>query len=163
MLKHILIILALALTQAGCSIEEGGGAYNPVPLTDNTRQELEGLKREFLSINDLKLGTGPLAAWGRKISADIDVRYADGTVAYHGPMFIYSGFSGSVFIQEAIKESGKYNRKVCSEYASDLFNSDVMAKKYLYFYEQVLNGEMLNQTKPQLKSVQTVRFLPWLD
>jgi hypothetical protein len=32
MLMRILIILVLALTQAGCSIEEGG-AYDPVLLT----------------------------------------------------------------------------------------------------------------------------------
>ena len=74
MLKYILIIFALALTQAGCSIEEGGGAYNPVPLTDESRQRLERHKRESLSIEDMKVGDGPLAAWGRKIEADIEVR-----------------------------------------------------------------------------------------
>jgi len=67
---------------------------------------LERHKREALSIEDIKLGDGPLAAWGRRISADIDVRYADGTVAYHGPMFVYSGFHGSVFIHDATKDAG---------------------------------------------------------
>ena len=106
MLKYILIIFALALTQAGCSIEEGGGAYNPVSLTNESRDGLERDKRESLSIEDLKLGDGPLAAWSRKISADIEVRYTDGTVAYRGPMFIYSGFRRSVFIHDATKEAG---------------------------------------------------------
>lgn len=106
MLKRTLILLVLALTQTGCSIEEGGELYGPVSLTDESRQRLERDKREFLSIKDIKLGDGPLAAWGRRISANIDVRYADGTVAYSGPMFVYSGFIGSVFIHNATKEPG---------------------------------------------------------
>ena len=106
MLKRILIILALALTQSGCSIEEGGDAYEPVLLTDESRQRLEQHKREFLSIEDIKLGDGPLAAWGRKIRADIEVKYTDGAVAYRGPMFVYSGFSGSAFIHDATQETG---------------------------------------------------------
>jgi hypothetical protein len=105
-LKRILILLALTFTQFGCSIEEGGDAYEPVLLTDESRQELERDKREFLSIEDIKLGDGPLAAWGRKIRADIEVRYTDGTVAYRGPMFVYSGFRGSVFIHDATKDAG---------------------------------------------------------
>ena len=106
MLKYILIIFALTLTQAGCSIEEGGGLYDLIPMTEDGRQLHERDKREFLSIEDIKLGDGPLAAWGRKISADIDVRYTDGTVAYRGPMFYYSGFLGSAFIHDATKETG---------------------------------------------------------
>jgi hypothetical protein len=106
MLKRVLILLILALTQFGCSIEEGGDVYKPVLLTDESRQRLEQHKREFLSIEDIKLGDGPLAAWGRKISADIEVKYTDGTVAYRGPMFVYSGFSGSAFIHDATQETG---------------------------------------------------------
>lgn len=106
MLKRILALLILILAQAGCSIEEGGGAYNPVSLTNESREGLERDKRESLSIEDLKLGNGPLAAWGRKISADIEVRYTNGTVAYRGPMFVYIGFHGDVFIHDATKEAG---------------------------------------------------------
>ena len=106
MLKYILIIFALALTQAGCSIEEGGGAYNPVSLTNESRDGLERDKRESLSIEDLKLGDGALAAWGRKISADIEVRYTNGTVAYRGPIYDYVGFHGSTFILDAAKDPG---------------------------------------------------------
>ena len=83
-----------------------GGAYDPVLLTGESRQGLERDKRESLSIEDIKVGDGPLAAWGRKISADIEVRYTDGTVAYRGPMFVYSGFRGSVFIHDATNEAG---------------------------------------------------------
>ena len=106
MLKRILVILILALTQAGCSIEEGGGAYSPVPLTEQVRQELEGLKREFLKIEELKVGSGSLAAWGRKIEADIEVRYTDGTVVYHGPIWMYIGLEGDVFIHNASSRAG---------------------------------------------------------
>jgi hypothetical protein len=33
MLKRALILMTLAMAQVGCSIEEGGGAYEPVPMT----------------------------------------------------------------------------------------------------------------------------------
>jgi hypothetical protein len=65
-------------------------------------------KRDFLTIEDIKLGDGPLAAWGRKIRADIEVRYTDGTVAYNGPIYDYVGFLGSVFIVDASKERGGF-------------------------------------------------------
>ncbi len=64
MLKRALILLIFALTQTGCSIGEGGDAYEPVLLTDESRQGLEQDKRESLSIEDIRLGDGPLAAWG---------------------------------------------------------------------------------------------------
>jgi len=103
MLKRILILLILALSQAGYSIKEGGGAYNPVPLTDETRKELEGLKREFLKIEDIRLDNGPLVAWNRKISADIEVRYPDGTVAYRGSIYDYVAFHGVIMMEPTEK------------------------------------------------------------
>lgn len=106
MLKRILIILILGLTQFGCSIEEGGEAYEPIPMDDKGRRELEPRKRDLLQIEDIKLGDGPLAAWDRKIRADIEVRYTDGTVAYRGPIYDYVGFHGSVFILDADEERG---------------------------------------------------------
>jgi len=80
----------------------------PPPL-EKERQELERLKREFLQIEDLTIGRGPLAAWGRKISADIEVSYTDGTIVYHGPIFFYIGFRGDVFIHNALQEAGALN------------------------------------------------------
>ena len=85
MLKRILILLVLALDQAGCSVEEGVGPYKLTPLTDEGRKELEREKREPLKIEDLKIGDGPLAAWNRRLEADVEVRYTDVTVAYRGP------------------------------------------------------------------------------
>ena len=106
MLKRALIIFALALTQAGCSVEEGVGPYRPTPMTNDNRDQLEGLKREFLNIEDLRIGDGPLAAWGRKIKANIEIRYADGTVIYEGSMFDNVGFEGSVFLLNANQTAG---------------------------------------------------------
>ncbi|SPP66443.1 exported hypothetical protein [Nitrospira lenta] len=106
MLKRTLVILILTLAQAGCSIEEGGGAYELIPMTEDGRQLHERDKREFIKIEDLKVESGPLAAWGRKISADIEVHYTDGTVAYRGPIHDYIGFHGSTFIHNADNEPG---------------------------------------------------------
>lgn len=66
-------------------------------------------------------------------------------------------------LTKAIKESGSFSRKICSEYASDLFNAKMMANKYLTLYWQVLNGAILNNKTPQLKSAQTVKFLDWSE
>jgi hypothetical protein len=60
MLMRILILMVLALTQAGCSVEEGVGPYRPTPMTNENRDQLEELKREFLRIEDLRVGNGPL-------------------------------------------------------------------------------------------------------
>ena len=92
MLKRTLILLILALAQTGCSIEEGEGAYEPIPMTEEGRRLHERDKRESLSIEDITLGDGPLAAWSRKIRADIEVRYTERTVAYRGPMLHTSVF-----------------------------------------------------------------------
>lgn len=65
-------------------------------------------------------------------------------------------------LSTALKNWNNYSRKVCSEYASTLFNADVMAKKYLGFYELALNGTPLNTKSPQLIEVQADKFLPWI-
>ena len=106
MLKRILILVLLALAQTGCTIEEGGGMYDPFPLSPESRLGQERLKRELLQLDDLKIGDGPVAAWGRKISADIEVRYTDGTLAYHGPSYAYAGMSGTVMIHNSLRKSG---------------------------------------------------------
>ena len=62
MLKRVLIYSILVLAQTGCSGEEGGGAYNPGSLTDQVRKEMKGLNREFLNIEDIRLGDGAPAA-----------------------------------------------------------------------------------------------------
>ena len=108
MLKRILILLVLALSQIGCPVEgnEEVGLYRPAGLPPESREGWERLKRDFIQIEELKIGTGPVAAWGRKISADIDVRYQDGQPVYHGPAFVYFGLVGSTMIHNNINESG---------------------------------------------------------
>lgn len=78
MLKRTLILLILALSQADCPVEEEVGLYQAYPLTPEARVEFERFKREFLKIEDLKIGDGLVAALGRKVTDDIEVRYANG-------------------------------------------------------------------------------------
>jgi hypothetical protein len=107
MLKHTLIILILALTQFGCGYEYGEGKwpYEVISMSDKGQQEGERIKRELLQLEDIKVGDGPVAAWGRKISADIVVRYDDGTLMYQGPVFSYIGFADDVGIHNSIYDS----------------------------------------------------------
>ncbi len=76
MLKRGLILFILALTQVSCYISEESGGYKPVELSSEWRQGLERSKRELLQLEDIKIGDGPIAALGRKVTADIEVRYA---------------------------------------------------------------------------------------
>ena len=96
MLKRTLILLVLALAQWGCDINYG---ENLTPLEagnlEGARSRLEQEKREFLKIEDLEVGKGPIAAWGRRMNAEIEVRYADdGTTIFKGPIVTYFGFKG---------------------------------------------------------------------
>lgn len=46
-------------------------------------------------------------------------------------------------------ENADFDREKCRQYASDLFNSRVMAQEYLKRYERVLNGQTLNPEPPR--------------
>ena len=62
---------------------------------EEVRSRLEREKREFLKIEDLQVGNGAVASWGRRLNAEIEVRYADdGTTIYKGPVVTYVGFKG---------------------------------------------------------------------
>ena len=106
MLKRALTILILALIQFGCATEDGGEMYKPSLLTPESRQGYERLKREILQLEDIKIGTGFVAAWGRKVEAEIIVRYTDGTVVYQGSSISYQGMLGAVFIHNNVRKSG---------------------------------------------------------
>ena len=96
MLKRVLILLVLALTQWGCDINYGENLY-PLDIwnLEEVRPRLEREKREFLKIEELEVGKGPIASWGRRLKAEIEVRYADnGTTIYKGPIVTYFGFEG---------------------------------------------------------------------
>lgn len=93
MLKRALILLILALAQTGCDFQYED-RYKVAELSDAARADGARLKRELLQLEELRVGTGPVAAWGRRISADIEVRYVDGTLIYTGPIFTIYGFFG---------------------------------------------------------------------
>jgi hypothetical protein len=91
MLKRSLILLVLAL--AGCSQSgQNIGPYSISPMPEEGRLLLEAKKRDHLKLEDLTIGTGPIAAYGRRVTADIEVRYADGTVIYRGMIYGFPGF-----------------------------------------------------------------------
>lgn len=94
MLKRILVCLILGLTQTGCDAKFGTNLYpwEVRVLGDMQRSSIEREKRDFVKTVDEQIGRGSLAAWGRRISADVDIRYADGSVVYKGPIVLYSGF-----------------------------------------------------------------------
>jgi hypothetical protein len=51
--------------------------------------------RNSLKIEELQVGNGTIASWGRRLKAEIEVRYADdGTTIYKGPVVTYFGFEG---------------------------------------------------------------------
>lgn len=43
-----------------------------------------------------------------------------------------------------LKEGNNFSSRICHEYARDMFNSRIMAEKYLEKYELVINGKNLN-------------------
>jgi hypothetical protein len=93
MLKRALVILILALAQFGCGYQYGD-VYEVESLGDPLRQRLEREKQDFVQSEDLKVGDGPLAAWGRKITFDIEIHQADGTFIFKGPVYDLVGFKG---------------------------------------------------------------------
>jgi hypothetical protein len=105
---YLLLIFVCSLPQISCAglIEEEVGGYEPVEVTPQLRQGLERMKREFLQLEDIKVGDGPIAAWGRKISADIEVKYADGTLIYRGPAIAYVGMKSTHWIHDDIHDRG---------------------------------------------------------
>lgn len=61
----------------------------------------------------------------------------------------------------AVLDADSYSRKRCHEYARDNFNSKKMALGNLKRYEQVMQGEILNERPPSLKEIQKEKFLKW--
>lgn len=104
MLKRTVILLVLALVQVGCGYQYGD-MYEVETLGDPLRQRLEREKRDFVHIEDLKIGDGPLAAWGRKISVDLEIRQADGTFIFKGTVYDLVGFKG-------YPEAGLYDERL---------------------------------------------------
>lgn len=51
-----------------------------------------------------------------------------------------------------IRDGYHYNPAQCHDYARELFNSRVMAERYIEKYEKVMNGEYLNPTVPHART-----------
>jgi glycosyltransferase involved in cell wall biosynthesis len=64
-------------------------------------------------------------------------------------------------LTNAIENYHLYNPKHCHEYALTEFSSKKMALAYLEKYERILSNETLNAVAPQLKELQTQKFLEW--
>jgi len=62
------------------------------PFPEEGRLLREAAKRDSLRLEDLTVGTGPVAARGRRLTANVEVRYADGTVVYRGAIVSFPGF-----------------------------------------------------------------------
>ncbi|MDN5941211.1 MAG: hypothetical protein L0H94_04935 [Nitrospira sp.] len=104
MIKHIVILLAFVITQSGCTFYQEVSSYNPAAFQTDGVEWYERLKRESLKLEDVTIGDEPIAAAGRKVTAEITVRYSDGTLVYQGPVVTYWGFIGDTFIHNSPAE-----------------------------------------------------------
>lgn len=96
MLKKLFVLLALVLSNSGCEAED---IYHPVELTSVDRESIEREKRELLKLEEIQIGNGAIAALGRKVVANIQVRQGSNEeVVYQGPVITYVGFSEILFI-----------------------------------------------------------------
>ena len=91
------IILALVIGLSGCSIEEGGEGYRPYWDPEEARKGLLEYKQNYVKVEDIKVGSGGVAAYSRRVRADILVHYSDGTKMYEGPYFHEMGFFNVAF------------------------------------------------------------------
>ncbi|MBP6385561.1 MAG: glycosyltransferase [Pseudarcicella sp.] len=64
-------------------------------------------------------------------------------------------------LQIAVENSNQFNPKTCFEYASEVFNSKIMALSYLEKYNKVISNEKLNSIAPKIQIVQKEKFLEW--
>jgi hypothetical protein len=105
MLNRLLLIVACIPLHA-CSlfaeVQEGVYEFTPIELAGADRQSVEREKRDFLSLENIKAGSGSIAAWNRKIGAAIEVRYADGTLVYRGDVLAYIGLRGGIGLHNNI-------------------------------------------------------------
>ena len=84
----------LIVTVTALDLVSGNFTYgeNQPPFVVEERPNVDELKQKLLYIEDLEPGHGSVATWGRKISADVEVGYTDGTIIYKGPIVFYHGF-----------------------------------------------------------------------
>jgi hypothetical protein len=71
---------------------EGQYPFETPKLGADSRDHFERDKREHIYIENIELGSGVIAAHGRRITAHLTVTYAAGGAVYEGPIIIYQGF-----------------------------------------------------------------------
>lgn len=91
MWKYTILIVALVLIQFGCR-GENVHPYDYPPLQETGRLALEAEKRDGVKLEDLQVGKGPVAARGRRLTADVKVRYMDDSLVYRGSILSYIDF-----------------------------------------------------------------------
>jgi hypothetical protein len=73
------------LLQYGCNQRgENVHPYDIPPFKEEWRLLREAEKRDGLKLEDLQVGSGPVAARARLLTADVEVRYTDGSLVYRG-------------------------------------------------------------------------------
>ena len=62
---------------------------------------------------------------------------------------------------KAFQNLNNFNRKLCHEYALDLFNAKTMAGNYMKLYECILNGEKINNEIPHFNRAEN-KMAPYI-
>jgi len=63
---------------------------------------------------------------------------------------------------DSLADIGRFDNKKCSEYIADNFTMTNTARKYVEYYQMVLNGRKINATPPKLKELPP-KFLPFYE
>jgi hypothetical protein len=95
----LLLLLVFAVVAGGCSIEQGVEGYQPIDSNSAAqgKASLQEFKRKNVKVEDIKVAEGGVAAYGRRVKANIHVRFADGTTMYEGPYQYDIGFFNAPF------------------------------------------------------------------
>jgi hypothetical protein len=73
-------------------VDAGRHRPNSVADANQGRASLQEFKQKNVKLENLKVAKGGVAAYGRRVIADIQVRFADGTMMYEGPYVYEFGF-----------------------------------------------------------------------
>ncbi len=154
----------------------GGKRFNfnqGIRLTFDPRIRFDGMQGGLAKNNLLKGSKGLIfpVLWNEPFGLSIVESIYFGCPAFGTPYgslqeiiqpevgFVSNSISALV---DAVKNADQFDKKKCHEYVMANFTSTQMANHYLTKYEQVLNGQDLNASAPQLTTIQKDKFLPFL-
>jgi glycosyltransferase involved in cell wall biosynthesis len=154
----------------------GGKRFNlnqGIRLTFDPRIRFDGMQGGIAKNNLLKGSKGLIfpVLWNEPFGLSIVESIYFGCPAFGTPYgslqeiiqqevgFVSNSISALV---DAVKNADQFDQKKCHEYVMAHFTSTQMANNYLTKYEQVLNGQVLNDSAPQLTTFQQDKFLPFL-